>query len=74
MHSAPAREYTGHSAHVMNVRFTGHDGVVVSVGGNDGSIFQWRVISSEDRAKRAAAGGPGTRKLQQPKIAWKTGW
>ena len=36
------RKYVGHSAHVTNVRFS-HDKLrVVSVGGADHAIFQWR--------------------------------
>jgi hypothetical protein len=35
--------YAGHSSHVVNIRFS-HDGRrVISVGGNDQAVFQWRV-------------------------------
>ena len=33
--------YNGHSSHVTNIRFSRDDSFVVSVGGNDRSIFQW---------------------------------
>lgn len=35
-------KFTGHSSHVTNVRFSSNDSHVISVGGNDKSIFQWR--------------------------------
>eukprot|EP00164_Ancoracysta_twista_P022676 GFYU01041949.1.p1 GENE.GFYU01041949.1~~GFYU01041949.1.p1 ORF type:complete len:540 (-),score=189.64 GFYU01041949.1:33-1412(-) len=39
-------KYTGHSSHVTNVRFNYDDSMVLSTGGNDSSIFQWRVEKS----------------------------
>ena len=41
------RGYVGHSSHVANVRFTHADRWVVSAGGADMSLFQWRVIAPE---------------------------
>ncbi|XP_047132983.1 echinoderm microtubule-associated protein-like 6 isoform X1 [Hydra vulgaris] len=42
---AKFRKYVGHSAHVTNVRFS-YDGLyLVSTGGADHAIFQWRVVS-----------------------------
>lgn len=41
---APSREYGGHSSHVMNTRFTGDGKWLISVGGHDSSVFQWRVV------------------------------
>lgn len=35
-------EYGGHSSHVMNVRWTVGDECLISVGGNDKCILQWR--------------------------------
>lgn len=43
---AKFRKYTGHSAHVTNVRFTHNQSHVISVGGADNAIFQWQFISS----------------------------
>ncbi|PFX18604.1 Echinoderm microtubule-associated protein-like 6 [Stylophora pistillata] len=41
---AKFRKYVGHSAHVTNVRFS-HDTMrVISVGGGDHAIFQWRYL------------------------------
>jgi WD40 repeat protein len=39
---APCFEYSGHSSHVMGARFLRNDKYVVSVGGNDCTIFIWR--------------------------------
>jgi len=35
--------YVGHSSHVVNVRFANGGRNVISVGGHDRAIFQWRV-------------------------------
>uniref|UniRef100_A0A674J8H8 EMAP like 3 n=1 Tax=Terrapene triunguis TaxID=2587831 RepID=A0A674J8H8_9SAUR len=39
---APSHVYGGHGSHVTNVRFTNDDSHLVSLGGKDTSIFQWR--------------------------------
>jgi microtubule-associated protein-like 6 len=39
---APCVVGRGHSSHVMNVRFSPDDDWVVSVGGKDRAVFQWR--------------------------------
>ena len=39
---APRQRCAGHSSHVMNARFSPEDEWVVSVGGMDRSVFQWR--------------------------------
>lgn len=36
--------YHGHSSHVPNVKFTSDAAYVLSVGGHDLSVFQWKVI------------------------------
>uniref|UniRef100_A0A674J7B4 EMAP like 3 n=1 Tax=Terrapene triunguis TaxID=2587831 RepID=A0A674J7B4_9SAUR len=41
---APSHVYGGHGSHVTNVRFTNDDSHLVSLGGKDTSIFQWRVL------------------------------
>lgn len=45
---APYKGHPGHSSHVPNVRFTHDDEYVVSVGGADCAVFQWRHIRKED--------------------------
>jgi len=40
-----AKRYPGHSAHVTNVRFNADDTYLISTGGGDRSIFQWKVRS-----------------------------
>ncbi|XP_064600933.1 echinoderm microtubule-associated protein-like 6 [Liolophura sinensis] len=39
---AKFRKYVGHSAHVTNVRFTNDKTYVISTGGADHAIFQWK--------------------------------
>ena len=41
---APSHVYGGHGSHVTNVRFTYDDGHLVSLGGKDTGVFQWRVL------------------------------
>nr|XP_005577639.1 PREDICTED: echinoderm microtubule-associated protein-like 3 isoform X1 [Macaca fascicularis] len=43
---APSRMYGGHGSHVTSVRFTHDDSHLVSLGGKDASIFQWRVLGA----------------------------
>ena len=35
-------DYIGHSSHVTNIRFSGDASHVISTGGNDKAIFQWK--------------------------------
>lgn len=41
---APYRCYRGHASHVTCVRFTSDDRRVISVGGLDRCVFQWRTV------------------------------
>ena len=41
---AKFRKYVGHSSHVTNVRFTQDKSRVISIGGADHAIFQWRFV------------------------------
>ncbi|KAK3262091.1 hypothetical protein CYMTET_29036 [Cymbomonas tetramitiformis] len=41
---APNRMYRGHASHVLHVRFSPDETHLVSVGGVDRAIFQWRVV------------------------------
>eukprot|EP01116_Phalansterium_solitarium_P002565 TRINITY_DN1264_c2_g1_i5.p1 TRINITY_DN1264_c2_g1~~TRINITY_DN1264_c2_g1_i5.p1 ORF type:complete len:658 (+),score=335.13 TRINITY_DN1264_c2_g1_i5:2551-4524(+) len=42
---AQAKRYPGHSAHVTNVRFSADDSTLISTGGGDRCVFQWKVRS-----------------------------
>jgi len=46
---SPHHEYTGHSSHVTNVRFTFDDSRVITLGGNDTGIFQWKYVKSPQK-------------------------
>jgi microtubule-associated protein-like 6 len=48
-------KYVGHSSHVTNLAFTANDEFLVSVGGCDKSIFQWRFNHDETAEEEAAA-------------------
>ena len=50
---AKFRKYVGHSAHVTNVRFSGDHKWLVSTGGADHAVFQWRVISDAAIGEKA---------------------
>ncbi|KAI4900979.1 hypothetical protein NFI96_011882 [Prochilodus magdalenae] len=43
---APSHRYEGHGSHVTNVRFTHNDSHLLSLGGKDTCILQWRVKRS----------------------------
>ncbi|BFZ11617.1 hypothetical protein BsWGS_14656 [Bradybaena similaris] len=43
---AKFRKYVGHSAHVTNVRFSNDKFRVISTGGADHSVFQWKFVSN----------------------------
>ncbi|XP_038142176.1 echinoderm microtubule-associated protein-like 1 isoform X6 [Cyprinodon tularosa] len=41
---APSHVYRGHSSHVTNVNFLYDDSYLVSTGGKDMSVLQWRIV------------------------------
>uniref|UniRef100_A0A8C0HKZ6 EMAP like 4 n=1 Tax=Buteo japonicus TaxID=224669 RepID=A0A8C0HKZ6_9AVES len=41
---APSHKYSAHSSHVTNVSFTHSDGHLISTGGKDMSIIQWKLV------------------------------
>ena len=50
-------EYRGHSSHVTNCRFSVDDKHLVTTGGRDNCVFQWRhEADEEDDAEEAVAG------------------
>ncbi|XP_063801092.1 echinoderm microtubule-associated protein-like 3 [Pseudophryne corroboree] len=48
---APSYVYSGHGSHVTNVRFTHDDSYLISLGGKDASIFQWRVVRGVNQTR-----------------------
>ncbi|XP_050404782.1 echinoderm microtubule-associated protein-like 6 [Patella vulgata] len=54
---AKFRKYTGHSAHVSNVRFSNDKHRVISTGGADHAIFQWRFFPKGSGVDDMSIGG-----------------
>ncbi|XP_073528124.1 echinoderm microtubule-associated protein-like 4 isoform X3 [Phyllobates terribilis] len=48
---APSHKYSAHSSHVTNVSFTHSDCHLISTGGKDMSIIQWRLIEKVSLAQ-----------------------
>jgi len=46
---APFYRLNGHSSHVTSVRFLGDEQRVVTAGGRDHTLLQWKVVPSSDR-------------------------
>ena len=44
---AKFRKYVGHSSHVTNVRFSKDHSRILSTGGADHAIFQWRFFPED---------------------------
>jgi len=42
-------KYTGHSSYVCGVRFSSDGSQLISVGGDELSIFQWKYVNSPSR-------------------------
>ncbi|XP_049423756.1 echinoderm microtubule-associated protein-like 3 [Epinephelus fuscoguttatus] len=62
---APSHKYEGHGSHVTNVCFTHSDSHLLSMGGKDTCILQWRVIrggvgDSRERLASASASSTST--------------
>ena len=45
--NAPGKAYTGHSSHVMNLKFMKDGDLMMTVGGNDRSVVVWDVVRDE---------------------------
>ena len=50
----PHKAYRGHMSHVMNVRFLSNDTHLISVGGNDAAVFQWRHVNPDGSTVRTS--------------------
>lgn len=48
---APSHVYGGHSSHVTNVTFLFDDSYLVSTGGKDMSVLQWKIVWDRTEAK-----------------------
>ncbi|XP_074480612.1 echinoderm microtubule-associated protein-like 2 isoform X1 [Sebastes fasciatus] len=57
---APSHKYEGHGSHVTNVCFTHNDSHLLSMGGKDTCILQWRVIGGESRERLFSASASST--------------
>ncbi|XP_076007120.1 echinoderm microtubule-associated protein-like 3 isoform X2 [Genypterus blacodes] len=60
---APSHKYEGHGSHVTNVCFTHSDSHLLSLGGKDTCILQWRVVrggvgDSRERLTSASSSSP----------------
>jgi microtubule-associated protein-like 6 len=54
--NAKSTSYFGHSSHVMNVRWSRGDQYLISVGGNDKCVFQWKhVLHAHNDASEGTA-------------------
>ena len=47
-------DYTGHSSHVMNVAWTVGDTHLITCGGNDRAVFQWKCDQEDDETAEEA--------------------
>lgn len=57
---APSHKYSAHSSHVTNVTFLHSDSHLISTGGKDTSVLQWRLVES--------GGGPASKPLPLPSV------
>ncbi|KAM6909073.1 echinoderm microtubule-associated protein-like 3 [Xenentodon cancila] len=68
---APSHKYEGHGSHVTNVCFTHCDSHLLSMGGKDTCILQWRVTGGgvrDTRERRASASSTST-SASSPELA-----
>uniref|UniRef100_A0A671MPI1 Echinoderm microtubule-associated protein-like 3 n=1 Tax=Sinocyclocheilus anshuiensis TaxID=1608454 RepID=A0A671MPI1_9TELE len=68
---APSYKYEGHGSHVTNVRFTHNDSHLLSMGGKDTCILQWRVkgAGTGDHSKEHLASSSSVRFLFPGRVA-----
>uniref|UniRef100_A0A7N8X077 EMAP like 3 n=1 Tax=Mastacembelus armatus TaxID=205130 RepID=A0A7N8X077_9TELE len=67
---APSHKYDGHGSHVTNVCFTHSDSHLLSIGGKDTCIFQWKVIGGEvgESKERLASASSTSTSSPEPEI------
>ncbi|XP_038607089.1 echinoderm microtubule-associated protein-like 4 isoform X2 [Tachyglossus aculeatus] len=56
---APSHKYSAHSSHVTNVSFTHNDSHLISTGGKDMSIIQWRLVEKAAPPQNDSTAEPG---------------
>ena len=56
---------TGHSANVQNLKFNKSDEFLVSIGGKDRAVLQWRVVKSKTAPASAGQGSAAESKEQK---------
>ncbi|XP_078132485.1 echinoderm microtubule-associated protein-like 3 isoform X1 [Sander vitreus] len=68
---APSHKYEGHGSHVTNVCFTHSDSHLLSMGGKDTCILQWRVMGGGggDRRERLASASATSTSTSSPEPA-----
>ena len=54
------RKYVGHAAHVTNVRWSSDRTRLITTGGEDHSVFQWRLVPEGSPAPTGDSGFDGT--------------
>lgn len=50
-------KYKGHSSHITNARFTQNKKYLLTTGGHDKCIFQWRYVEEEEKEADFGADG-----------------
>jgi WD40 repeat protein len=45
-------KFIGHSSHVTNVKFSSDDNYVITIGGFDKSIFQWKFTKGNNETQK----------------------
>ncbi|XP_032039482.1 echinoderm microtubule-associated protein-like 4 isoform X4 [Aythya fuligula] len=63
---APSHKYSAHSSHVTNVSFTHSDGHLISTGGKDMSIIQWKLMEKVTLPQNDIVVDIGSTKLPIP--------
>ncbi len=62
--NSKALSYGGHSSHVMNARWTCGDECLISAGGNDKCLLQWRHRITDASYISSGPGGKGDKKVR----------
>uniref|UniRef100_A0AAQ5YVY7 HELP domain-containing protein n=1 Tax=Amphiprion ocellaris TaxID=80972 RepID=A0AAQ5YVY7_AMPOC len=63
---APSHKYEGHGSHVTNVCFTHSDSHLLSMGGKDTCILQWKVFGAGDSRERLASASVSSTSTSSP--------